>query len=57
MKYDIGIIGGGISGLSAGAFLAKLGMKVCIFEKILMLEDMLLVLKGMELLMISPYIQ
>jgi phytoene dehydrogenase-like protein len=33
MKYDIGIIGGGISGLSAGAFLAKLGMKVCIFEK------------------------
>lgn len=33
MKYDIGIIGGGVSGLSAGAFLAKQGMKVCVFEK------------------------
>jgi len=32
-EYDIAIIGGGISGLTAGAIAAKFGLKCCILEK------------------------
>ena len=33
MEYDVIIVGGGIGGLSAGAFLAREGKKVLILER------------------------
>ncbi|MCS6980174.1 MAG: NAD(P)-binding protein [Flavobacteriales bacterium] len=33
MRYDVGIVGSGIGGLLVGAFLAKEGFKVAVFEK------------------------
>jgi len=33
MKYDVIIVGGGISGLTSAAFLTKAGKKVLLFEK------------------------
>jgi len=31
-EYDVIVIGGGITGLATGAYLAKTGLKVAIFE-------------------------
>ncbi len=49
MKYDDIIIGGGLGGLVATAFLSKAKRKVLLIEKMLTAEDVLLNISARDL--------
>ena len=39
MEYDVIVIGGGLSGLTAGSLLSKKGLKVGVIDRVITRED------------------